>query len=90
MTDREKLEPLSNVPVEVTVVLGQTRLTIGQLLALEEGAVLELDRGVNDEVDGCVNGSVVSGYERSCGQSHQTGEDQRKNFFHLLVLLKKI
>ena len=45
MTDREKLEPLSNVPVEVTVVLGQTRLTIGQLLALEEGAVLELDRG---------------------------------------------
>ena len=60
MTDREKLEPLSNVPVEVTVVLGQTRLTIGQLLALEEGAVLELDRGVNDEVDVCVNGSVVA------------------------------
>ena len=36
MTDREKMEPLSNVPVEVTVVLGQTRLTIGQLLALEK------------------------------------------------------
>ena len=39
-------------------------------------------------LNSCVNGSVVCGYERSCGQSHQAGEDQRKNFFHLLVLLK--
>lgn len=79
MTDREKLEPLSNVPVEVTVVLGQTRLTIGQLLALEEGAVLELDRGVNDEVDVCVNGSV-DGQRRTDGRKRPAGHCRDKSF----------
>lgn len=79
MTDREKLEPLSNVPVEVTVVLGQTRLTIGQLLALEEGAVLELDRGVNDEV-GRLRQRQRGGQRRTDGRKRPAGHCRDKSF----------
>ncbi len=60
MADMKDLEALSGVPVEVTIVIGHTCLTIGRLLELEVGAVLELNREVGDEVDICVNGHVVA------------------------------
>mgnify|MGYP002567935530 CR=1 FL=1 len=60
LPDLQKLKPLLNVPVEITVVLGQISLTIGQLLELQEGAVLELDREIGSEADICVNGDAVA------------------------------
>ena len=60
MNECEKLSRISEVPVEVSAVLGNARMTVGSLLALEAGAVVELDRDIDDEIDICVNGSVVA------------------------------
>lgn len=60
MNECEKLSRISEVLVEVSAVLGNARMTVGSLLALEAGAVVELDRDINDEIDICVNGSVVA------------------------------
>lgn len=60
MSKLEQLENLSRIPLKVSAVLGKTSLTIGQLLQMEPGTVLELDREVDDEIDVCVNGSPVA------------------------------
>ncbi len=43
--------PLHQVAVEVTVAVGRARPRIAELLALVEGAVLALDRRIEDPVD---------------------------------------
>jgi flagellar motor switch protein FliN/FliY len=48
------------IPVNLRVVLGTVRLTIAQLLDLSNGAVLPLDRKVDDWVDIVVNDRVVA------------------------------
>ena len=40
-----------SINVEISVALGSADLRIFQLLKLGRGAVVELDRGVNDYVD---------------------------------------
>lgn len=42
---------LAHVPVDVQVVLGRTRLPIGQILKLGRGAVVEIDRKVGEQVE---------------------------------------
>ncbi|PRY93196.1 flagellar motor switch protein FliN/FliY [Hasllibacter halocynthiae] len=41
----------SDMPIEVTIALGNARPTLGELMALTDGSVLPLDRGVEDPVD---------------------------------------
>jgi flagellar motor switch protein FliN/FliY len=48
-------EAVYDVAVEVYAVLGTATLPIAQLLKLGRGAVVELDRRVNDPVDLFVN-----------------------------------
>lgn len=43
--------PLSQVPVEITISVGRMRLAVRDLLALSQGAVLPLDRRVEDPVE---------------------------------------
>ncbi|MBK5934066.1 flagellar motor switch protein FliN/FliY [Rhodovulum imhoffii] len=43
--------PLNSVPIEVTVALGRVRPLVGELLAMGEGAILPLDRGIEDPVE---------------------------------------
>ncbi len=52
-------EAVYDVSVEVSAVLGTASLPIAQLLKLGRGAVVELDRRVNDPVDLYVNGKRV-------------------------------
>jgi len=54
-----KIEMLMDIPVQVTVVLGHAQKTIGEILALEQGAVVELDRIVGEPVDVLANGKLV-------------------------------
>lgn len=44
------METISKVQVEVSVVLGTTRMPIHQLLRMGRGAVIELDATGDDEV----------------------------------------
>lgn len=56
----EDLEHVFDVPVNVSAVLGRTRLEVGELLRLGPGAVLELDRRVGEAIDIFVNDRLVA------------------------------
>jgi flagellar motor switch protein FliN/FliY len=51
---------ISDIPLSVTVELGRTTMKVRDLLALHEGAVVELDRAPGATVDIVVNGKVVA------------------------------
>ena len=54
------LEQVFDVPVVVSAVLGSSRMPIGDLLRLQAGAVLELDRKVGEAIDIFVNNRLVA------------------------------
>ncbi len=56
----QDLEHVFDVPVNVSAVLGRTRLEIGDLLKLGPGTVLELDRKVGEAIDIFVNDRLVA------------------------------
>src|SRR5271154_4852775 len=55
-----KLDLLLDVPLEVSVELGRSRLSIQNLLALGPGSVVELDKLAGDPLDILVNGRLVA------------------------------
>jgi flagellar motor switch protein FliN/FliY len=54
------LEAMFDVPVQVSAVLGRSRMDVGQLLQLGPGAILELDRKVGEAIDIYVNNRLVA------------------------------
>jgi len=55
-----KFELLLDVPLEVAVELGRTRMTIQELLSLSPGSVVELDKVAGEPLDIVVNGRLVA------------------------------
>ena len=56
----ENLKVLENIEVELTVEVGRAEITIRDLLRLNEGSVLELDRLAGDPLDILVNGTKIA------------------------------
>lgn len=54
------IDLLMDVPLEVTVELGRTKMAIKDLLDLSEGSVVELDKLAGEPVDFLVNGRLIS------------------------------
>ena len=54
------LQALYDIPVNITVVLGRTNIEVSQLLALDKGDVVELDRKVGEAIDILVNNRLVA------------------------------
>lgn len=54
------LEAVFDVPVQVSAVLGRSRMDVGALLKLGPGSVLELDRRVGEAIDIYVNNRLVT------------------------------
>jgi len=54
------LEAVFDVPVQVSAVLGRSKMDVGELLRLGPGAVLELDRRVGEAIDIYVNNRLVA------------------------------
>ena len=54
------LSMLSDVHLGMTVELGRTRMLVDDVLNLESGAVVELDKAAGDPVDILVNGRPVA------------------------------
>ena len=48
------------LPVTVDIVVGRARPTVTELLDLDEGSLLSLDRTIEDPVDLCVDGRVIA------------------------------
>lgn len=57
------LKTLENIKVRVTVEVGRTEITIRELLRLNEGSVIELDRLAGDPLDILVNGTIIASGE---------------------------
>ena len=51
---------LRDVPVELAVEIGRTRMTIGETLALGPGSIITLNRLAGDPVDLLVNGKPIA------------------------------
>ena len=56
----ENLKVLENIDVELTVEVGLTEITIRDLLRLNEGSVVELDRLAGDPLDILVNNTKIA------------------------------
>ena len=54
------LEAVFDVPVQVSAVLGRSRMDVAELLQLGPGTVLELDRKVGEPIDIYVNNRLVA------------------------------
>ncbi len=54
------LEALYDIPVSITVVLGRTHIEVADLLALDKGDIVELDRKVGEAIDIFVNNRLVA------------------------------
>lgn len=53
------LKLIMDIPVEVKVEVGNSRLTIREILNLSPGAIIELDRAAGSPADIIVNGTTV-------------------------------
>jgi flagellar motor switch protein FliN/FliY len=49
-----------DIPITLTVEVGQARMSIGRLLELGQGAVVELDRVAGEPLDVLANGTLVA------------------------------
>jgi flagellar motor switch protein FliN/FliY len=56
----QNLDMILDLPLEVSVRLGQTRILIRELLRLDKNSVLELDQGADEALDIVVNESVLA------------------------------
>jgi flagellar motor switch protein FliN/FliY len=54
------LKRLENIQVKLTVEVGGTKISIGDLLKLNDGSVVELDRLAGEHLDILVNGTLLA------------------------------
>ncbi len=56
----EKLKILESIEVALSIEVGRTEMTIRDLLLLNEGSVVELDRLAGEPLDILVNGAIIA------------------------------
>ncbi|MES0870776.1 flagellar motor switch protein FliN/FliY [Pseudovibrio denitrificans] len=56
----EDLEAVFDVPVQLAAVLGHTKMKVSDLLHLDTGIVMELDRKVGEAIDVYVNNRLIA------------------------------
>ena len=54
------LEAVYNIPVKVSAILGRTKMKVSQLMNLNRGTIIELDRKVGEAIDIYVNNNLVA------------------------------
>jgi flagellar motor switch protein FliN/FliY len=59
-TVNPNLEVILDVPVTLSLEVGRTEMSVGKLLRLSQGAVVELDRNAGEPLDVMVNGALVA------------------------------
>lgn len=59
-SDEVKLDVILDVPVTVSLEIGRTKINIRNLLQLNQGSVVELDRFAGEPMDVLVNGTLIA------------------------------
>jgi flagellar motor switch protein FliN/FliY len=58
--DGDKMKVLENIEVNMSIEVGRTDISIRDLLRLNEGSVVELDRLAGEPLDILVNGTMIA------------------------------
>ena len=59
-TDNPDLEVILDIPVNISMVVGNTQINIRNLLQLNQGSVIELDRLAGEPLDVMVNNTLIA------------------------------
>jgi flagellar motor switch protein FliN/FliY len=54
------LQRISGIPMELSVEIGRTQMTVGETLALRTGSIVTLERFAGEPVDLLVNGTPIA------------------------------
>ena len=57
---RNEIDMIMDIPVQLTVELGRTRIPIKHILQLAQGSVIELDALAGEPMDVLVNGCLIA------------------------------
>ena len=58
--ERRKLDTIMDIPVTISMEVGRSKITIRNLLQLNQGSVVELDRIAGESLDVMVNGTLIA------------------------------
>jgi len=58
--DEDNLDVILDIPVTISMEIGRTHISIRNLLQLNQGSVVELDRLAGEPMDVLVNGTLVA------------------------------
>jgi flagellar motor switch protein FliN/FliY len=60
VADNENLELILDIPVNIAMEVGRTKISIRNLLQLNQGSIVELDRLAGEPLDVLVNGTLIA------------------------------
>ncbi|UXI00575.1 flagellar motor switch protein FliN [Photobacterium sp. TY1-4] len=58
--ERRKLDTILDIPVTISMEVGRSQISIRNLLQLNQGSVVELDRIAGESLDVMVNGTLIA------------------------------
>ncbi|MBE1274724.1 MULTISPECIES: flagellar motor switch protein FliN [Enterovibrio] len=58
--EQRKLDAILDIPVTISMEVGRTNINIRNLLQLNQGSVVELDRLAGESLDVLVNGTLIA------------------------------
>ncbi|MBU2884091.1 flagellar motor switch protein FliN [Psychrosphaera sp. B3R10] len=58
--ETRKLETILDIPVNISMEVGRSKISIRNLLQLNQGSVVELDRVAGEPLDVLVNGTLIA------------------------------
>ncbi len=58
--EKRKLDTILDIPVTISMEVGRSRIPIRNLLQLNQGSVVELDRMAGESLDVLVNGTLIA------------------------------
>ncbi|WP_462157671.1 flagellar motor switch protein FliN [Pseudoalteromonas sp. GB56] len=58
--DKRKLDTILDIPVTISMEVGRSKINIRNLLQLNQGSVVELDRVAGEPLDVLVNGTLIA------------------------------
>ncbi|MBL4830798.1 MAG: flagellar motor switch protein FliN [Aliivibrio sp.] len=58
--ERRKLDSILDIPVTISMEVGRSQISIRNLLQLNQGSVVELDRIAGEPLDVMVNGTLIA------------------------------
>ena len=66
------MDLIMDIPIDVQIILGASRMQVSSLMNLNEGAIISLDRRIGEPVDLMVNGRLIGRGEITVMENDET------------------